>query len=66
MPISETDKILKSMFREFRGIRMELHELNRNIQFLATMTSDLPNQAKSEMLEIINRDDKKETDIHEQ
>lgn len=61
MPISETDKILKSMFREFRGIRMELHELNRNIQFLATMTSDLPNQAKTEMLEII-----KETDIHEQ
>ena len=52
------------MLREFKGIHTELHELNRNIQFLATISSNLSNQAKSEILDIII-DNKKETDTHE-
>lgn len=64
MSTNETDKTLRAMLREFKGIHAELHELNRNIQFLATMSSNLSNQAKSEMLDIII-DDTKETDIHE-
>ena len=60
MPINETDRILKAMLREFKEIRSELHELNRNmidlersVEFHAVMTCDVNNQGKTEMLETL-------------
>lgn len=60
MPTNETDKILKAMLREFKEIRSELHELNRNmflldrsVQFHTVMTCDVNNQGKAEMLETL-------------
>jgi len=65
MTMSETDKILNKMVQEHRGIRRELHDINRNIQFLATLVSDLPNQSKVEMLKTIHDSIKQEADSHE-
>ena len=63
MPTNETDRILKAMLREFKEIRSELHELNRNmldlersVQFHAVMTCDISNQGKVEMLETLNKE----------
>lgn len=56
MPTNETDRILKAMLREFKEIRSELHELNRNMQFHAVMTCDISNQGKVEMLETLNKE----------
>lgn len=63
MPTNETDRILKAMLREFKEIRSELHELNRNmldlersVQFHAVMTCDVGNQGKVEMLETLNKE----------
>lgn len=63
MPTNETDRILKAMLREFKEIRSELHELNRNmldlersVQFHAVMTCDVSNQGKVEMLETLNKE----------
>lgn len=63
MPTNETDRILKTMLREFKEIQSELHELNRNIGFLdrsvqfhAVMTCDVNNQGKAEMLETLNKE----------
>lgn len=60
MPTNETDKILKAMLREFKEIRSELHELNRNmflldrsVKFHAVMASDVNNYSKAEMLETL-------------
>lgn len=60
---NETDRILKAMLREFKEIRSELHELNRNmldlersVQFHAVMTCDVSNQGKVDMLETLNKD----------
>lgn len=49
MTTSECDFIVQ----ELKGIREELHMLNRNIQFQAIMTSNMPNQSKAELLDII-------------
>lgn len=64
MPINETDRILKSMLREFNGIQSELHKLNRNMidleriimQFHAVMTCDVSSQDKVEMRETLNEE----------
>ena len=63
MPTNETDRILKAMVREFKEIRSELHELNRNmldleriVQFHAVMTCDVSSQDKIEMLETMNEE----------
>ena len=63
MPTNETDRILKTMVREFKEIRSELHELNRNmldlersVQFHAVMTCDVSRQDKIEMLETLNEE----------
>ena len=63
MPTNETDRILKTMVREFKEIRSELHELNRNmldlersVQFHAVMTCDVSNKDKVEMLETLNEE----------
>lgn len=56
MPINETDRILKAMLREFKEIRSELHELNRNVEFHAVMTSHVSNQGKVKMLETMNKE----------
>ena len=63
MPTNETDRIVKAMLREFKEIRSELHELNRNmldlersVQFHAVMTCDVSNQGKVEMLETLNKE----------
>lgn len=63
MPTNETDRILKAMLREFKEIRSELLDLNRNmidlgrsVQFHAVMTCDVSNHGKAEMLETPNKE----------
>ena len=64
MSIDNTDKILREILREFKDIRLELHALNRSIQYNAIMTSDLPNHEKVRLLKILGQEDMKE-EIHE-
>lgn len=56
MTMSETDLIVK----ELKGIREELHMLNRNIQFQAIITSNMSNQSKAELLAIIRKSNSQE------
>lgn len=60
---NETDRILKAMLREFKEIRSELHELNRNmidlergVQLHAIITCDVDNHGKVEMLEALKKE----------
>lgn len=60
MPMSETDKILKSILFEFKGIRKELRAINQSIQFQAIITSNMSDQAKSELLDVMKEADSQE------
>ena len=59
MSIDNTDKILREILREFKGIRLELHALNLSVQYHAIMTSDLPNNEKVRLLKILEQSDMK-------